>query len=51
MEEAAWMDREVGGEFVMTQRQRDEMKRGCTKLVCLKEGRGNGRSKKVEERG
>ena len=41
MEEAMWMDREVGGELVMAYGQRDEMKRGCAKLVYLKEGRGN----------
>ena len=46
MEEAAWMDREVGEGFVMTWGQRDEMKRGCAKMVGLKEGRGNGRPKR-----
>ena len=40
------MDREVGGELVMAYGQRDEMKRGCAKLVGLEEGRGNGRPKR-----
>ena len=40
------MDREVGGEIVMAYGQRDEMKRGCAKLVGLEEVRGNGRTKR-----
>ena len=46
MEEAIWMGREVGGDIVMAYGRRDEMKRGCAKLVGLKEGRGNGRPKR-----
>ena len=46
MEEAIWMVREVGGELVMAYGQRDEMKRGCAKLVGLEEVRGNGRPKR-----
>jgi len=34
------VDREVGGELVMAYGQRDEMERGCVKLVGLEEGRG-----------
>ena len=33
VEEAVWMDREVGGELVMAYAHRDEMERGCVKLV------------------
>ena len=40
------MDREVGGELVMAYGQRDEMERGCVRLVGLEEGRGNGRPKR-----
>ena len=40
------MDREVGGEILMAYGQRDEMKRGCAKLVGLEEVRGNERPKR-----
>ena len=40
------MDREVGGELVMAYGRRDEMERGCAKLVGLEEVGGNGRPKR-----
>ena len=40
-----WIGR-MRGELVMAYGQRDEMERGCVKLVGLEEGRGNGRPKR-----
>ena len=40
------MVKELGGELVMAYGQRDEMERGCVKLVGLEEDRGNGRPKR-----
>ena len=40
------MDRKVGGELVIAYGQRDEMERGCEKLVDLEEVREDGRLKR-----